>query len=116
MKANELRIGNHIRYRNEIIEVQPTDILSAELSPSDFSFIPITEEWFLKFGFEKTKENFSTYDLGKLSIYMPSVHYEKGRTYFDSWVIIEKSPETVHQLQNLYFALTGEELTLKQSY
>ena len=37
--------------------------------------------------------------------------YKEGRTYFNSWCINDWQPEYVHQLQNLYFALTGEELT-----
>jgi hypothetical protein len=36
---------------------------------------------------------------------------ENGRTYFKNFAILEESPKYVHQLQNLYFALTGEELT-----
>jgi hypothetical protein len=51
-----------------------------------------------------------TYDKGKLSIHLPSINYENGRTYYNSWCIIEESPQSLHQLQNLYFALTRTEL------
>ena len=118
MKATELRIGNLIFQSGQITTIEN---ISRSINDwervnnkrlFDCTPIPLTEEWLLKFGFEKTKENFCTYDLGKISIYMPSIYYEEGRTYFNSWVIIEKSPKYVHQLQNLYFALTGEELKI----
>lgn len=81
----------------------------------DFEPIPLTEEWLLKFGFEKSNNNteFYTFDLSKLSIHLKSKQYADGRTYFNSWCIIEKQIEYVHQLQNLYFALTQEELKIK---
>ena len=72
--------------------------------------IPLTEEWLLKFGFNKRKIYF---ELGKLAISLNGIEYDNGRTYFNSWTILEKQPEYVHQLQNLYFALTNEELIIK---
>lgn len=123
MTANELRIGNSLEFEGKECIVKEIDASGVVVLFEDgeevwidlFQLQPIliTEARLLKFGFMKTKENFSTYDFGNLSIYMPSVYYEKGRTYFNSWVIIEKSPETVHQLQNLYFGLKGEELKQK---
>ena len=123
IKANELRVWNLIDFEGETCKVLSIDgqgvdgsfIGSGEevwIDLFQFRPIPLTEEWLLKLGFEKTKENFCTYDLGKISIYMPSICYEEGRTYFNSWVIIEKSPKYVHQLQNLYFCLCGKELEL----
>lgn len=76
--------------------------------PEDLRSIPLTEEWLLKLGFEKKSGN----------------EFEKGRFIYrfqQRDLIIEGfeydyngiicHPEYVHQLQNLYFALTGEELT-----
>jgi hypothetical protein len=76
---------------------------------NEFKPIPLTEEWLLKFGFEKSMSWTYVIELkGNLKL----VYYlgEKG------WSIGFKSYsdfsnlEYVHQLQNLYFALTGEEL------
>ena len=107
MKANELRIGNHIRYRNEIIEVQSTDILSAELSPSDFSAIILTEEWLLKFGFKRFPWGLVVGNLlFKDNLKCTELTFEVGNGF-------RVEIKYIHQLQNLYFALTGEELTLK---
>ena len=79
--------------------------------------IPITEEWLNKFGFEKESKNhwniinpeYTTnwfYVLMKEGKYFIPYRWGKQVTG-DRYMIY------VHQLQNLYFALTGEELTIK---
>jgi len=78
--------------------------------------ILLTEEWLLKFGFSKRDVLSSVlYDMKnpRFSIYLnPPI--DKS----NKWNIlgIEKNIniQYVHQLQNLYFSLTGEELTIKQ--
>ncbi|WP_131828098.1 hypothetical protein [Elizabethkingia anophelis] len=75
-----------------------------------FQFTPIhlTEEWLVKLGFEKSDSlsnctkttNGYKFDFaGGEVLYLDSVRL--------------KHIKYVHQLQNLYFALTGEELTIK---
>jgi hypothetical protein len=113
MKANELRIGNYILLQGVTKPTQVWIIDTTEQSTrTKASPIPLTEEWLLKFGFVKKKGEIG-YSKGKLLIYLgdTTMSGENGRTYFNSWAILYKSPEYVHQLQNLYFALTGEELT-----
>ena len=74
--------------------------------------IPLTEEWLLKFGFKKDTMSFwggwlsPSFDLGsQLRI----------RTYSeDTYQMREVRLKHVHQLQNLYFALTGEELIIHE--
>jgi hypothetical protein len=112
MKAQELRIGNYLQdFGGNIAQVihLTKDKIILE-SP-----ITLTEEWLLKFGFSNgiSKGGF-TFDKCKLSIHLKSYSYPNGRTYFNSWCILEKQIEYVHQLQNLYFALTDEELTINQ--
>lgn len=77
--------------------------------------IPLTDEWLIKFGFEENgldkKENKKyrlTWEEGVFDIYRISSFYlDDGKHY-------EPKIEFIHQLQNLYFALTGTELTLKE--
>lgn len=66
-------------------------------------FIPLTEEWLLKFGFKPFCKDFSLKGI--------VIHKRKR-----GWVLRKSVPDLkyVHQLQNLYFALKGEELNLKQ--
>jgi hypothetical protein len=82
-------------------------------SPIDIEFepIPLTEEWLIKFGFteEYRSKMHSTFYTENLSYYF---WYENKRQYA-SFKGTDIVCQYVHQLQNLYFALTGEELTLK---
>jgi hypothetical protein len=99
--------------------------------------IPLTEEWLLKFGFIKL-HHFGNYEFTKLlndpvlgedksDLSIEVVHRSDDNRYIVRFVLepdyydYEPSSvnyhslqhiEYVHQLQNLYFALTGEELLL----
>lgn len=103
MKASELRIGNLIYSKGlkENIKVEYS-LLSNNDDCMNYLYnpIPLTDEWLVKFGFKKgVKGWFKTLDNNlKFNLYM------YNRSLYLS----------VHQLQNLYFALTNEELTLKQ--
>ena len=119
MKANELRIGNYLEFNNlirpsEIIKVNAWFLRQLVNDPKEdnptvnnfYKPIPLTEGWLLNFGFEKTKYGFvKMTEIACLRIWEEDVTY--------SGTLIENI-EHVHQLQNLYFALTGEELTLKE--
>lgn len=118
MNANELRIGD-IAYRTNkltkeklTIELTASCILdisaNGEMSSFIYEPIPLTEEWFIKFGFEVTVNNNHYLEHGSIEI---------GRMSSKRFYIQIRSENTtldikyVHQLQNLYFALTGQELT-----
>jgi hypothetical protein len=76
--------------------------------------IPLTEEWLLKFGFQKLKQNIyikynSDIDFS-LAIYV--------RQECCDWSINGYTISTikyVHQLQNLFFAMSNEELQLSST-
>ena len=114
MKASELRIGNYIFDRYEIIKIDKYHFALAEsFYTEDFTPIPLTEEWLLKFGFNKVGSNYEN----RLII----LHTNNKTGTFDfllnephSNKLIVRVIESVHQLQNLYFALTNEELTYEQ--
>ena len=121
MKASELRIGNLFKdakdrlcsvdeiYKN-IEDCRITSIFDC-ITSHPIKPIPLTEEWLLKFGFiyTKTELGFNQFRKGILELSITTNGYELFFTY--KWIEIEY----VHQLQNLYFALTNEELTLKQN-
>ena len=115
MKATELRIGNHIRYRNEFIQTQATDILSADLSPSDFSAISITKDRLMKFGFsEGFNDTFliNRYNANGKCTGSFVIKKIKDDFYFEKETLLKL--EFIHDLQNLYFALEREELKTQQ--
>ena len=118
MNAQELRIGNYINWANRksdarILNLADFNIVCESLNNNEpyFKPIPLTEEWLLKFGFEKRGIRFNKNGL--------LLWLDMGRfvfALFESDSKIERNTLliSVHQLQNLYFALTGEELTIQQ--
>ena len=123
MKANELRIGNLILFDVKITKANTRNIAyisnSNRLKNGDsiaFKPIPLTEEWLIRFGFSKSKLSLYTILMGN-TIFSISPPFKLGEWQCDYvWLYDEyrfTKIKYVHQLQNLYFALIGEELTIK---
>jgi predicted GNAT superfamily acetyltransferase len=118
LRAEELRIGNWvINYKDTPTQILEWSGNEAYLTQGRKAYgiktsrpIELTEEWLVKFGFESnnSSSNFLTYYNERYD-YRIEI-YQDGDVWFDELRKIQH----VHQLQNLYFALTGEELTLKQ--
>jgi len=109
MKANELRIGNLILKENTEIKVTASTLMDMQNKDSDYySPIPLTEEWLLKFGFEKS------YPDGEDGWPWWTLNYVELVDYGDEleYNVTDRQFKYVHTLQNLYFALTGEELQI----
>jgi hypothetical protein len=100
-------------------QINAGDILGASTNVYKFEAIPLSEEWLLKFGAERLSAGG---DSGGWRI--PNV---KNYNTFVIWNLDEEGGfkpvldrysdaplQYVHQLQNLYFALTGEELIVKE--
>jgi hypothetical protein len=119
MKANELRIGNYISPLGKgitIVEgfctwdglIQSSSF--AERSIEDFEPIEITKEWLLKLGFEYSEFE-DLYQKGGYDVdIIDNVYCHFYINEYGDWY---KDIDHVHELQNLYFALTGEELTVE---
>ncbi len=130
MKASELRIGNlvmrgltgeatHI-YGHGITELAIEEIAHPSKKPM-YLPLPITEEWLLKFGFGKysAPENINgvkhVFNVDE-AVLLESIGDIKGGLHIMCICrgdYFRDNLHYVHQLQNLYFALTGEELALK---
>lgn len=119
IKAQEIRLGNIYSYadwkQEEMGKLENVfrwgkHHFETELDKLDqYNPIPLTEEWLKKFGFEKTDNcNKDTWPDFKFNgiIIISNIH---GHYVWDS---SQKrvSIYYVHQLQNLYFALTQNEL------
>lgn len=123
MTANELRIGNLVDLGNRIAKVIEighlacvvVDLEETQDTLEDYERtkpLSLTEEWFLKFGFEK--EHNSLVNITTFKLPNTPISYCQGKFILttgtgDFCVYMEY----VHQLQNLYFALVGEELNFK---
>jgi len=86
--------------------------------------IPLAEEWLIKFWFElrngkgHNEESFE-YEKGGICFSLNEVRANKLIPYAyteDEFIkYFFKETQFAHQLQNLYYALTGEELTLQET-
>jgi len=121
--ANELRIGNLVKWREHILSIKSIDYESVyvELNEelrilyetkylylpiTEIEPVPLTEELLLKFGFEKDVTEYNIcWFLNHVYIWFVDGEYINE---------LDLPIKYVHQLQNLYFALKGEELTLKE--
>jgi len=126
MNAHELRNGNwlHSELTNKDFQVNPDDIRSIWLGYDRgmVKTIPLTEEWLLKFGFSDKdyKNGYIGKDFksgGMILDFVLSKPFSKGEwnnTYtFDFDGHRFSKMEFVHELQNLFFALTGNELSIE---
>ena len=121
LKASDLRIGNKLLFLGDVVtfknitEIREDGIFfiktfEPKIESKNFHFkpIPLTEEWLLKL------------DLKNIEHYcyeLDNIHINTKRELM--WITTKckrelefNIPEYVHQLQNLYFVLTGSELTV----
>ena len=116
MKATELRIGNKLfDYNDRIITINLIDYPiqvkeyfvgckenHSRYTIDDIKPIPLTEQRLKDFGFRK----YSSTQYDKDDFW--SIKYEGERGFYSNQ--LECYIKYVHQLQNLYFALTDKEL------
>ena len=127
----ELRIGNWVKCNQENgqefdCKIQAEDfklLVDSDEYRKNHHPLPLTEEWLERFGFKNIDSGAPHLDISDNSRIVCPVKNT------DRWLYIETSQEDenmysnlthiftmnnyVHQLQNLYFILTGEELKLK---
>lgn len=120
MKATDLRIGNWVKSKlhdgleTEVFSVYHQSVkLGANplalYKQDEIEQIPLTEEWLVKFGFDKVGTHF-IYDRFSLH-YMPAYKFWYVND-LDSGFYITKV-EFVHEIQNVVFTLNSHELTIK---
>jgi hypothetical protein len=145
MKASELRIGNWLNHKDDWSYRQSEQdfkefnfqwneydwyaLGECRISLNVLGFIPLTEEWLVKFGFEKVI--YESDETGYGTDYELDINGVGCISYSDDFsCALFGSKESskhelgflpnwdnckhVHSLQNLYFALTGEELKIKE--
>ena len=120
IQANELRIGNwFIPTMFNGVELEERPIIAMEFlalseNPNWGKPIPLTEERLLKFGFKKTENGWLRLEICNDWSYLYWERLAGFSLSVDKHGISLPYIKYVHQLQNLYFALTGEELILKE--
>jgi len=124
MKANELRIGNWVIVNEECqIEAIIHDVVDVSTRFETYVLdavkpIPLTEEWLERFGFND--DGFKQYEFTNWGIKVKKDPHAISET---NWIVFHGfmnqfselvSLKHVHQLQNLFYCLSGEELTIKK--
>jgi hypothetical protein len=108
ISANELRIGNHLK-SDVVVKIDARSIFDIWDNSKKYEPIPITKDWILNFGFkysfEKTVYSIR-YKFNK-SYKVFKIEYCGNGLYLVNNIVYIKY---VHQLQNIYFALTQNEL------
>ena len=121
LKINELRRGNKLKHGGVVVDIDARSIFDMwdndGITKLGYKAIQLTEDWLLRFGFEKRGKtgcsfqyfigtNPITHDWLFDILWQDKQDYPFYRNGFHTI-------KYVHQLQNLYFALTGEELEFK---
>ena len=113
MKATELRIGNWYSSGVDMDtgeqvynQVLPDLYMNWHVNGCWAKPIPLTKEWLERFGFEINQNGYYQKGEYKISDKMEFYFFDVG-----DW---QMTINYVHQLQNLYFSLTGKELTIKE--
>jgi hypothetical protein len=131
MKASEFRLGNYVIGQDGKFKVHVVTSISANsvhTQPADRNLnwtsiepvseidnhtsarpLVLNEEWLLKFGFT-SDDGHKSFHLSDTNLWVRqlSIGYSVSSQH-DKLVEVQ----FVNQLQNLYYALTGEELTIK---
>jgi hypothetical protein len=131
IQENELRIGNYVCnhvYIGIVESIDKKGCIVNYISDNIEGFtnnkfikpIPQTEEWLLKFGFEKTNIKMSGCNVWQKGKYRVLKSYLNDDNSYSlcidgitppTWAIAKF--EYVHQFQNIYFALEKQELEIK---
>ena len=128
MDSKEIRVGNYVfDSANKILHIDwfENDKACMRMMVNDIQVhpltdyikylrpIPLSDLWLLRFGFEKSIENDETLPCYKKGKYTVALCLKNKWQFWIRTVDIYNSPQYVHQLQNIMFDLTGEELKLK---
>ena len=119
IQATELRIGNllldAVKIQIEVCALGKDVLMAKDSGTSRYEVvrgIPLTEEWLLRFGFTNYETQWWYYKQEEKFV-LTYEEYLGEKNFFLSYEYEQAPIKYVHQLQNLYFALTGTELTLK---
>lgn len=122
INPKELRIGNLVMYEGDVYTLVGVNKHNVLLSNARHKIprmedsctpIPLTKDILLKCGFNQYELN-----IGALDLYIcpktDNKYSNEGKCllFFNSMPIYTIPCESVHQLQNLYFAIVGKELEI----
>jgi len=109
MFANELRLGNIVYESGKPVILDVDKLISVLTGQVEaFAPIPLTKEWLCGANYNEREHEFSYPDLSQWAL-----DPEYKEIVFNGGYIATSAPVAyVHQLQNFYFIMTGEELVI----
>lgn len=107
MEAKELRIGNIVHGHKDNFNISHETL--CDFANGYFNLLPVklTEDWLIDFGFYQV-------ELDNGEKYYQNYRFRLNCNYNGFYYSRNLDVNYVHQLQNLYFALTGEELEIQK--
>lgn len=123
INPRELRIGNLVQIIGSETDYNEFD---GDFYDDQINPIPLTEEWVIKLGFKKQEYHLDWMEMpyrhSVIKAFGLNTNWAHGKMIGYNvcvkgigWTNVQFNKlEFVHQLQNLYFALTGEELTIQK--
>jgi len=119
--AKELRIGNLVWTKSTATSInQNNEVLTIVCMVrvedcEEYIPIPLTENYLLRFGFKLMNPDYWIKDEPYIRFYLDNNNELHCSIGDDENGFLYNKIKFIHQLQNLYFALTGEELTLNEA-
>lgn len=119
MTTKELRLGNLVNHCGEIITVDGIDDIDifnskmGDVPVHSVEPIPLTDEWLEKFGFQNVKNLYFYYSNFRCKIERLAFSWDVRFIVASNHSVSIKKIFFVHQLQNIYFALTNEDLVIQ---
>ena len=118
MNRQEYRIGNLVLSKRVTGKLEPHQICRGDyidyLTDESHKPIRLTEDWLLRMGFDTHKKH-DQYLENQVYMTMDAIYYV-AQSFEDDhgcWNHCEFEVKHVHQLQNLYYALTQKELKIE---
>lgn len=127
MKVNkeDFRLGNFVYYQDKLQRIIYNDFPLIGVRNKDYRHVDLTPEWLTMFGFGESMSKGNWWiekETEEMVIHMHVRVDERTNKIFYQVVYLSEEPifievcelKTVHQLQNLFFDLYGEELEVKE--
>jgi hypothetical protein len=119
MRVSELRFGNWIQDGNEFEQITIDHLNCLNSGRCEYDPIPLTEEWLVKFGLNRHHSDYANnvmFIKNEADNLLTEFEWGVYPNYVGRGIQINnrKPLKYVHQIQNIYFALIGEELNIKQ--
>jgi hypothetical protein len=113
--VRELRVGNLLYNERTVVTIDARSIFDIWDKSEKYEPIPLSQSWLKRFGFEIAE---NSYFKGVFNIWVNNICIHQDTfdvtvfslyNYNDTKVYIQY----IHQLQNIFFALRGEEITIQ---